>query len=598
MFCRTTTHSSASSAIACIVLSCLLAFCLLSCTNPAPTEAGTPTEAGADGSDATASQTPASVSVSLDSGCYQQKRITVELALPSGESPNEGSIYYTLDGSTPTLDSTRYEGPLKLRDRTPEPSIVFSADAVADMEVGYVEINDDPTLPKAHVLRAACIADDGTSGPVATRTYFVGQDVVARFGNAPIYSIVTDPTGLLDYDTGILVRGRIYDEWVQTEEAADILADVGYWDMIEGNFSQKGKEWEREASIEILDQGSPTCGFPCGIRLKGGFSRIFGQRSLNVYLRDSYGQEAVDFPLIPTAVDSQGQVISQYRDFCLRDGGNDTEYLKFKDAFLQSLASDRNFSTQESTMAIVFLNGEYMGPYNLQEKVTCDFYANHFGVDPDNVVVFKDGELEEGEESDAELYEELMSYAHEDLSDPETWERFEEEVDVESMLDYFATEIYIGNYDWDMESNFILWRTRTASGESPYADGRWRFSLYDTESSSAIYDLSCYQYDWDMFSQAVESFPLFKSALRNEEFRSAFVERIKDVGSTDFAPERVEAALDSYVDEWHPYMEDYYHRFRDTSWAWDMSIDNITGYFQNRYDYIVPKVEEKLQPLE
>ena len=586
---RKTARAAAPSLILLLVALCFLAFGLVSC-------AGKPhTEASVESSHAATDEASSSVTCSLDSGCYKQSSIAVELAVRTDGSHAGGNIYYTLDGSVPTLESQHYQGPLQLTDRTPEPSILFTPDAVAPMEIGCVKLIDDPTLPKAHVLRAAFIADDGTSGPIMSRTFFVGQDIAARLGDVPIISIVTDPSNLFDYESGILVRGRIYDEWVQTEEAAAILDDVRLWAHIQGNFSQKGKDWERPASIDVLDQGSLKCSFPCGIRVKGGFSRVYGQRSLNVYLRESYGQDVLEYPLIPTAVDRSGQTVAQYRSFCLRNGGNDTEYLKFKDAFLQSLASGRNFSTQVSTIAIAYLNGEYMGPYNLQEKITDDFYANHYGVDPANVVVIKDDELEEGEESDFELYEQLMRYADADLSDPETWERFKAEADIDSMLDYYATEIYIGNADWTPDSNTILWRTRAASGESPFADGRWRFSLNDTESSSAQYSADCYQYDWDTFSSAVKGHPLFKSALRNEEFRSRFLQRIKDVGSTDFAPDRVQAALGDFEAEWKPFMADFYRRFSDTSWGWDASLRNIPEYFQKRYDYIVPKVEEHLQ---
>ena len=582
---RKAVHTVSLLPILRIVAACFLAIGMASCANQSSTAADT------ESPDAHLSQTPPPVAFSLDSGCYEQNSITVELNAQTDESSTEGNIYYTLDGSTPTLDAMRYESPLQLIDRTPEPSIVFASDAVAAMEVGYVKLIDDPALPKAHVLRAACIADDGTSGPVTSRTYFVGQDIGSRFGGAPIVSIVTDPSNLLDYENGILVRGRIYDEWVQTEEAATILESAAIWNRIQGNFSQKGKDWEKPASIDVLENGSSACSFPCGIRLKGGFSRVFGQRSLNVYLRESYGQDVLEFPLISTAVDCRDQVVAQYRSFCLRNGGNDTEYLKFKDAFLQSLASSRNFSTQASTIAIAYLNGEYMGPYNLQEKVTDDFYANHYDVDPGNVVAIKDGELEEGEEGDFELYEQLLRYEDEDLSDSETWKRFKEDVDVESMLDYIATEIYIGNCDWKLDKNTILWRTRTASGESPFADGKWRFSLYDTESSSALYALDQYQYNFDTFSWAIEFQPLLRAVLKNEEFRSLLLQRIKDVGSIDFAPDRVQAVLEDYATEWYPFMADYYRRFGDTSWAWDTSLDNISEFFLKRYDYIVPKVE-------
>lgn len=536
---------------------------------------------------------PTAVQFSLAPGIYQDDLVSVELS-----SGIDGEIYYTLDGSEPTQESSHYDAPIALTDRTPEPSIVFSSSAIDDMVIMDGAVIDDPTLPKANVLRAVCVADDGSVGPIATGTYFVGIDSAELYGDVPIISIVTDPANLLDYDTGILVGGRIYDEWLKTEDAESILADSTQWEKIQGNYSQKGKDWERAASVEFLDNGSEACAFDGGIRVKGGFSRIYGQKSWNVYLRDTYGQEQLDYPLIDTAFDGDGKLIDSYDSFVLRNGGNDTGRTKFKDTFIQSLVADRAFSTQAAVPAVVFLNGEYAGPYSLQERINDEFYAHHYGVDPANVVVIKEGEVEEGEDEDIELFEQLRTYENVDLSDPTQWERFKAEVDIESMVDYYATEIYIGNYDWSFWVNNMLWRTRDASGESPYADGKWRWSLYDTESSSGLYGASVFLCDYDSFAKALEGDALFKSALRNEEFRNLFLDRIKEIGSVNYAPERVDATLDVYDAQWAFLMDDSYKRYGDTSSKRETCLQRTSDYFAKRYDYIIGYVESGLKDFE
>ena len=65
-------------------------------------------------------------------------------------------------------------------------------------------------------------------------------------------------------------------------------------------------------------------------------------------------------------------------------------------------------------------------------------------MDKDNVVVFKEDELDEGTKDDNALYEELMGYANKDFTDDAVYEEFCKIMDIDSFADYYATEIYIG----------------------------------------------------------------------------------------------------------------------------------------------------------
>lgn len=73
----------------------------------------------------------------------------------------------------------------------------------------------------------------------------------------------------------------------------------------------------------------------------------------------------------------------------MRNGGNEYAYSKMQDVFIQSLVSDRAFTTQSSRPCVLFLNGEYWGLYNLMERYSDNYLEEEFGVDKDNVVVIK-----------------------------------------------------------------------------------------------------------------------------------------------------------------------------------------------------------------
>jgi hypothetical protein len=57
---------------------------------------------------------------------------------------------------------------------------------------------------------------------------------------------------------------------------------------------------------------------------------------------------------------------------------------------------------------------------------------------------------------------------------------------MQGFMDYVSTVLYINNADWG-KANMAMWKAMTPDTVSPYADGKWRFILFDTEFSAGIY---------------------------------------------------------------------------------------------------------------
>ena len=498
----------------------------------------------------------------------------LELYAPIGYS-----VYYTTDGSDPTISSENlYSEPLQLTANASR----FAADSDL-INIGPYKIYDDASLPTAITIKAIAVGPDGATSPIATRTYFFQErEPIA------VISISTDYDNLLDYDTGIMVKGAYYDAWVNTPEAATIIANYEFWNF-QGNYTQKGKDWERPATIEIFD-GDNYLIENCGIRLRGGASRMYSQKSFNVYFKKDYGVKELNYALFDDAESLDGNVLSSYKNFMLRNGGNDTECLKFHDALIQSLVKDLDLTTQANRPAVLYLNGEYMGLFIMQEKYSDSFFADHYGVAKNNVVVVEEGVVEEGKDEDIALYEELQAYANMDLSNPEIYNAFCNVVDIESMIDYYAVQIYIGNADWGPEKNASLWRVRTPENDS-FGDGKWRWVLYDTDFSAALYKSKKTSHNYNSFAEALEVDPLFASVLKNDEFYQSFVDKIRSLGEDNFSTTNVQSALNSFSEVYAPYMPDFYKRFGDTSQEWNSNINGIKNFFANRLRYILNYVE-------
>lgn len=539
------------------------------------------------------SGTPETPILSSDSGIYEN-------AFELGMRCQPGTeIYYTTDGSVPTEQSAKYTGTIIVQNRNGMPNVLTAAENIRKMYIsnsGYDYVPEADEVAKCTVIRAVAVSPDHQTSAVATRSYFVGNEVKERYAGATVMSLVIDPDSLLNYETGIHVLGKVFDEWEKTEDAWQLEGQ--YW-KYEGNYTQSGREWEREAAIDYFDSEGETLEFsaPVGVRMHGGASRMYGQKSFKFYFREEYGQKNLKYPLIPGDLDKDGNQIKKYKNFMMRNGGNDTEYSKIRDVFNQAQVTDRAYGVQAARPCVLFLNGEYWGLYNLTERFSDNTLEENYGVDKDNVVVFKEGELDEGQDGDEALYEELWSYADKDFTDPAVYEQFCQIMDIDSFADYYATEIYIANSDWDPEKNYLVWRARTPDAENPYADGKWRYLLYDTEYSMGLYDDFENQAYTDSYQRTIQNDKLFAAVVKNSQFREKFSKVVGEIGSQNFNANTCSQKLDEYAAVYKPLMDDYYTRFfGKESWKagqFDNTVSTIKDFLRQRYAFIMNRIPKQ-----
>ena len=512
-------------------------------------------------------------------------------------------IVYTTDASDPHADSALYTGPLTLAPREP----YLSTRAVAQKTTAHFTGINTNGFPQAVVLKAAAVLPDGTVGPVTARTFFPGLDLSALFPGTAVFSLIVDPSDLLDYETGIMCMGRLYDEWMQTDAYETVRESGNYWESV-GNYTQKGKAWERPAFLELFEEGSDRASVSeaCGVRLHGALSRIFVQKGFNIYFRDTYGETLLQHALIPGAVsEADGSAILGFRTFALDNGGNDCEYNKYRDMFLHEFAADAGLdvSRMAGRHAVLFLNGEYWGVYVVQERYSKRYFADHYGIDGDNVVLFKEAELDEGIEEDHALYDEYRSFAERDLTDPEVWDAFLRTVDIGSMADYYAYEIYIGNADWSEIKNVSMWRTREPGHTNEWDDGLWRFNLQDLEFSAGLYGNREAGALTDHFRLAVENHPVFAAALRSTDFRAMLVEGLRKLEEV-FSLDAVMAKLARYKSVFDPILPMSARRFRtkfdqNTREYGEMTRDEfyLVRFFDRRAGFIEKTVIPEILSL-
>lgn len=498
-------------------------------------------------------------------------------------------IRYTADGSTPTAESSLYTEALNITERSSHQNLLSSVTDTGPEDVQFQALKK---VDKGTVIRAACFDSSGVSGPVVTNTYFVGLSQEDDYNSLPVISLVTDAGNLFNYEKGIYVSGKTYDEWKNTSEAASAES----WEWV-GNYRNKGREWERPVCMELMEPDGTLFEQNLGMRIMGKASRTYNQKSFRMYARDEYGSKKVEYPLIPGNLkeNSDTEELNVYKTFLLRNGGNDCDYTKLRDPFIQETVKNLDFTTQSSRPAVVFINGEYWGVYAIEEDYSDSSIHYDYDIEKSDVIIIKCGELEEGEESDMELFEELCSCFEKDLSDAGNYAALCEMIDIQSVADLYSVLIYTANEDciFNTNGNWRLWRSRSVT-DTPYQDGKWRFMLYDTEFSLGLYKEGKTSTQ-DTLGIAEES-PWFGALMKNDDFRKQFSESLLNVAEL-FKPDNSLPLLDRFNDKYQPVAGDCLLRFGpewavgsgSSSGATHHYIRNITlieNFLKERYDYI------------
>ena len=489
---------------------------------------------------------------SKESGSYDK---SFELSL---YAPKGSKIYYTTDGSEPDVSSVggsvkdtvpaklptnEYKQAITVKNRDNDENRLCSKVNIpymydpTDYYNGpfYPEVS---AVPKATVIRAMAVDEKGNTSKTVTKTYFVDKDLAEVYKNASVISVVTDPDNLLSEEKGIYRYG---------------------------NWENSGAEWERPAAVTYFEEdGTIPFETTMGMRIHGNYTRRWGQKSLRFYFREELGLKNLKgYQLISGAVNADGKPTKKYKRFILRNGGNEYAYSKMQDVFIQSLVSDRAFATQSSRPCVLFLNGEYWGLYNLMERYSDNYLEEEFGVDKDNVVVIKNDELDEGKEEDFALYEQLQAMADLDMSLTDNYEKFKKMVDIQSYLDYYATEIYIGNKDWP-DNNVQLWRTREDDG-SDYGDTK---------------------------QEARNKHALFEKKKKNDSFKQSLVDTLMDLADKNFKLADVSKKLDAMAAVYRPLMEQYKKRFGNGDV--DSRVRDMKSFMANRKSQIKKHIQETL----
>ncbi len=473
------------------------------------------------------------------------------------------SIFYTLNGDVPNTGSSLYRQPIRIDYRYNDPT-VYSAIPTTPTDSTYDSRKwKKPTklVSKATVLRFRSFNNGQPTSRIHSFTFFVDSTIMEKY-SLPVISLITDSLGLFSYDRGLFVPGRLF------------IPSNPYWS---GNYFGRGNDWEREAHIEYFLLNRDSSYYQnAGIRIHGGGTRGYSQKSIKLRAKDKYGKGFFDWPLF-----GQNKEI-KYKTFLLRTPqASWANVTMFSEILIHDIVKDLDFETQSYQPSIVYINGEYWGIYNIRERLDEYFIAEKYGIDKDGISILLGADvlIEHGSNEDYLLLIDFVKLN--DITKNEIYFEVADKMDIDSYIDYFITEIYFVNYDWPF-GNIKYWKDDNR-------DSKWKWILYDM-------DAGLMNINGDMFKHATleggttwpnpdKSTFLFRTLLKNEIFRDKFINRFAVLLNTIFKKESVLDKIKYLRDLYRPDMNDYCSRWQYPADVeqWDNTIEKV----------IIPFVEQR-----
>ncbi len=339
-------------------------------------------------------------------------------------------------------------------------------------------------ITKNTIIKAKLISTSAISPRSTTNSYIFHP----RNTQLPIISLSTDINYFYDSTEGI---------WHGTN----------YW-----------KDWRRPIHFEYFEYGKDkaTMSQLCETRTQGGWTRQLKQKSLALYANKRFGTKRFAHTIWkdkPNVLESKSIV--------LRNGGNDFDRARIRDAFVQTLFGRNvdNLDWQGYQPCVYYINGQYMGVYDIRERSNEDYVeANYNGLEDIDM-------FENWDEIKAGTWDNYNNFKKKYLNFNTTYEELITLIDEDNFMKMFIASTWAANTDFP-GNNIVMWRPREV-------EGKWRWLLKDMDFVG-LFNAPTYNYlefilrtgshaDDTDYANTKEVTAIFRNMISKPEFKEKFI---------------------------------------------------------------------------
>jgi hypothetical protein len=406
---------------------------------------------------------------SVDRGYYDTP---MSVAITTATAGAE--IRWTTDGSAPTpTTGAVYTGPIPIGDTT--------------------------------FLRAGAFLSGWLPSDVDTHTYIFLDRVVQQSNSQPGYPTVWQASYPADYgmDPNV-VQSPLYGPTLKDDLRAIpalsiVTSHSNLWHSSNGiynNATSEGAQWERPASVELINpDGSTAFAIRCGIQMQGNASRDnvrTPKHALRLLFKSQYGPTRLDYDWFNGRVDQFNTIVlracftdswsTRYSDSNLVPGFpwrgqryRPEDSLLLRDVWVKDSLRDMGWLSGRGDFVHLYLNGLYWGVYNPTERLDAEFFASHLGGDPEDWDVIRDfSELLDGSMTD---WNQMMTAVNAGIASESAYQAIASVVNLENLIDYMLLHFFAEAEDWPHHNWYAA--RRRASPSLPAT--QWIFLPWDQE---------------------------------------------------------------------------------------------------------------------
>lgn len=469
---------------------------------------------------------------SVESGFYTEDK-KVHLSSAMGFE-----IRYTLDGSEPTEESELYSKPIELSNSNLKENKYCNIVSTPPQDVMEKLYHHTPqvNIRKIHTLKFASFIGKQSLGKIYSRAIYI--DSLNPYKDIPVISLTLDSLDMFGFNEGIYVPGKFFNEQDQT------------WS---GNYFTLSENEEKKANLIYFENDfNYIFNQDITLNISGKGTRIYSQKSFKLNARNFNNSDEFEFKL-------NNSVNTKYKHVKLKSTfGVWSKLNTWQNELASELVKELNFERLNYRPCVVFINGEYWGVYTLTEVKNKEYFAQFHNSHEDSIDAVMN-HINYPQINSGDNYYKLIEFIENNsLEKDENYNYIKDHIDVNSIVDYFAFQMIIANYDWP-HNNILAWKARAKNS-------KWRWVLYDVDAAFILRnDMNVFDHitqeihdDWP---NSKGSTFLIRNLLKNRDFRNYFVERFNHILDNHFNYDLVKSKYKELKDYYTQYLDEHYLRF-------------------------------------
>lgn len=515
---------------------------------------------------------------------YDKQEINVSF----GRKTDGDSTWVYFDKPTPLTNNGNSYGAVKNKRSNPpvfettggfyDEPITLKLSAKKNATIYYTTNGDTPTssskkysgkikIPSTTVIKAIAVEKNEIASLPVTNTYFIGVNK-----DLPVISLTADQHSLWDTTTGIY------------------------------ELSLRGIE--RFGNIELFDNDKKqVINQAVDIKLSGNWARKFGLKAFQIVANKDYGKPSINYRVFPE------KNVENYNAILLRGGGHpDKYYTTFRDGLSQYLTNEYlHLDHAGYRAAVLYLNGEYWGIYNIREKGNENFIADNHNISPkDFSMLQKSWSLIRS--GDKKHYLAMKKFLDDcDKSIETNYDSVKAMMDVDNFINYTIAETYCANVDWP-HWNIKYWRANSDTA-------KWRWILNDLDFGTGAgknFKFNMIEFITSPVKTRSTNPPkatkIFRDLFEFKQFREEYIQRLAVSINEIYSHERVCKFVDKFAGEKRSeiphHIERWKHDEYESPWnmtfrvfqtveEWEKKVDRIKQFAKARPFYMYKNTIKK-----